>query len=49
MGQKEKGQLVKSVEQGLTGIIEAVADGSVETLNPEDYEKIPLTSNKPTN
>lgn len=49
MGQKEKGQLVKSVEQGLTGIIEAVADGSVETLNPEDYENIPLTSNKPTN
>lgn len=49
MGQKEKGQLVRSVEQGLTGIIEAVADGSVETLNPEDYENIPLTSNKPTN
>ena len=49
MGQKEKGQLVKSVEQGLTGIIEAVADGSVETLNPEDYENIPLTSNKPSN
>lgn len=49
MGQKEKGQLVKSVEQGLTGIIEAVADGSVETLNPEDYDNIPLTSNKPTN
>jgi hypothetical protein len=49
MGQKEKGQLVKSVEQGLTGIIEAVADGSVETLNPEDYDNIPLTSNKPFN
>lgn len=49
MGQKEKGQLVRSVELGLTGIIEAVADGSVETLDPEDYENIPLTSNKPTN
>lgn len=49
MGHKEKGQLVKSVERGLTGIIEAVADGSVETLNPEDYDNIPLTSNKPSN
>jgi hypothetical protein len=49
MGQKERGQLVKSVERGLTGIIEAVADGSVETLNPEDYDNIPLTSNKPFN
>ncbi|QBP40217.1 M14 family zinc carboxypeptidase [Paenisporosarcina antarctica] len=49
MGHKEKGQLVKSVERGLTGIIEAVADGSIETLNPEDYDNIPLTSNKPSN
>jgi hypothetical protein len=49
MGQKKKGQLVKAVERGLTGIIKAVADGSVEDLNPEDYEKIPLTSNRPTN
>lgn len=49
IGQKKKGQLVKAVERGLTGIIEAVADGSVEELNPEDYEKIPLTSYSPTN
>lgn len=48
MGQKEKGQLVKSVERGLEAIIKGVADGSVETLNPEDYEKIPLTSNRPS-
>ena len=49
MGQKEKGQLVKSVERGLSGIIEAVADGSVYELNPEDYEDIPLTSYRPAN
>lgn len=49
MGQKEKGLLVKSVERGLSAIVESVADGSVETLNPEDYEKIPLTSYSPTN
>ena len=48
MGHKEKGQLVKSVERGLEAIIQGVADGSVETLNPEDYEKIPLTSNRPS-
>lgn len=49
MGQKEKGQLVKSVERGLEAIIKGVADGTVENLNPADYEKIPLTSSKPTN
>lgn len=49
MGQEKKGQLVKAVERGLSGIIHAVADGSVENLNPEDYEKIPLTSYSPTN
>lgn len=47
MGHKEKGQLVKSVERGLTGIIEGVADGSVEQLDPEAYEDIPLTSYRP--
>lgn len=49
MGHKESGRLIKAVERGLTGIIGAVADGSVEELNPEDYEKIPLTSSRPTN
>ncbi|ANU26242.1 peptidase M14 [Planococcus versutus] len=48
MGQKEKGQLVKSVERGLSGIIEGVADGSVEQLDPEAYEDIPLTSYSPS-
>jgi hypothetical protein len=49
MGQKENGRLINAVERGLTGIIGAVADGSVEELNPEDYNKIPLTSSRPTN
>lgn len=49
MGHKENGRLIKAVELGLTGIIDAVADGSIEELNPEDYEKIPLTSSRPTN
>ncbi|WP_370512399.1 M14 family zinc carboxypeptidase [Planomicrobium sp. CPCC 101110] len=49
MGQKEKGQLVKSVERGLSAIVESVADGSVETLDPEKYEEIPVTSYSPGN
>ena len=49
MGQKEKGQLSKSVERGLSAIIEGVADGSVAELDPEDYEDIPLTAYRPTN
>mgnify|MGYP003398200628 FL=1 len=35
------GQLVKTVETGLMGIINAVTDNSVYQLNPEDYENIP--------
>ncbi|WP_122262026.1 M14 family zinc carboxypeptidase [Ornithinimicrobium cerasi] len=40
-GQKRNGFLTKQVEVGLMGLIEAVADGSVETLDPQDYEQIP--------
>ncbi|SFK09512.1 Zinc carboxypeptidase [Halobacillus dabanensis] len=47
MGQKKKGMLVKAVETGLTGIIEGVADGSVEELDAERYEEIPETSYSP--
>ena len=49
LGQKEKGQLSKSVERGLSAIIEGVADGSVAELDPEDYEDIPLTAYSPSN
>ncbi len=47
LGQKEKGQLVKSVERGLTAIVEGVANDSVYDLDPEAYESIPLTSARP--
>ncbi|MGC5585189.1 M14 family zinc carboxypeptidase [Ornithinimicrobium sp. W1665] len=40
-GQKRNGFLTKQVEIGLKGLITAVADGSVESLDPEDYEDIP--------
>ncbi|MBS4192322.1 peptidase M14 [Bacillus sp. FJAT-49705] len=40
-GQKMKGQLVKTVETGIMGVIKGVADGSVYKLNPEDYDNIP--------
>lgn len=47
LGQKKKGQLVKAVETGLNGIINSVADGSVNTLDPADYDDIPLTAYQP--
>jgi Zinc carboxypeptidase len=47
MGQKKKGMLVKAVETGLNGIIEGVADDSVENLDVERYEEIPRTAYSP--
>ncbi|SEN40388.1 Zinc carboxypeptidase [Mesobacillus persicus] len=47
LGQKKKGQLVKAVETGLYGIINGVTDGSVNELDPDDYDNIPLTSYRP--
>lgn len=49
LGQKRSGQLIRTVETGLYGIINGVADGSVTQLNPEDYENIPETAYSPTN
>jgi hypothetical protein len=43
MGQKMRGQLVKTVETGLNGILKAVATGEVYTIDPEEYNQIPLT------
>ncbi|WP_293849199.1 hypothetical protein [uncultured Brevibacterium sp.] len=43
-GAKKKGQLVKAVETGLTGIVHSVADGSVESYEPKDYDDIPETT-----
>jgi len=46
-GQKKRGQLVKTVETGIMGIINGVSDGSVYQLNPEEYENIPLSVRTP--
>ncbi len=40
-GQKRNGMLTKQVETGLKGLVTAIADGSIATLDPEDYEEIP--------
>lgn len=48
LGQKKKGQLVKAVETGLYGILNSVADGSINQLDPADYDKIPKTSSRPS-
>ncbi|MBY5161921.1 M14 family zinc carboxypeptidase [Salsipaludibacter albus] len=40
-GLKRKGMLRKQIEVGLTGLIEAIADGSISSLDPEAYEDIP--------
>ncbi|GAA3641555.1 hypothetical protein GCM10022200_26660 [Microbacterium awajiense] len=40
-GQKRNGFLTKQVEIGLKGLITAIADGSIDAIDPEDYEQIP--------
>lgn len=42
-GAKKRGQLVKTVERGVTGILEGLADGSLRQLDPERYHDIPTT------
>ncbi|MGV2939670.1 M14 family zinc carboxypeptidase [Mesobacillus sp. LC4] len=48
LGQKKKGQLVKAVETGLYGILNGVVDGSVETLDADEYDNIPQTAYSPS-
>ncbi|MEW8970487.1 MAG: M14 family zinc carboxypeptidase [Mesobacillus sp.] len=48
LGQKKKGQLVKAVETGLYGIINGVVDGSVKTLDADEYNNIPQTAYSPS-
>jgi hypothetical protein len=48
LGQKKKGQLVKAVETGLYGIINGVVNGSVETLDADEYDNIPQTAYSPS-
>ena len=40
-GQKRNGMLTKQVEIGLDGLVDAIVDGSVDSIDPEDYEEIP--------
>ena len=40
-GMKRNGMLSKQIEVGLGGLVESVADGSVDGLDPETYENIP--------
>ena len=40
-GQKRNGMLTKQVEIGVDGLVDAIVDGSVDTLDPADYEEIP--------
>ncbi|MFC7401710.1 M14 family zinc carboxypeptidase [Citricoccus sp. GCM10030269] len=40
-GQKQKGMLVKTVETGLMSIVESMADGSVDTLDGDDFFDYP--------
>lgn len=42
-GAKMRGQLVSTVERGLVGMVDAVADGSVEQADPARYDDIPET------
>ena len=46
-GQKRNGMLTKQVEVGLKGLVTAVADGSIDSLDPEDYESIPTRVTQP--
>ncbi|WP_107705438.1 M14 family zinc carboxypeptidase [Nocardioides allogilvus] len=48
-GLKARGMLVKQVETGLDGLIDSIADGSVEQLDPEVYETIPNRTPVPRN
>jgi hypothetical protein len=42
-GAKKRGQLIATVERGLTGILDGVADGSVHGIDPGRYDSIPET------
>ncbi|GAA4876930.1 M14 family zinc carboxypeptidase [Serinicoccus chungangensis] len=40
-GNKRNGYLTKQVEVGLRGLLTSVADGSISSIDPADYEQIP--------
>lgn len=47
LGQKKAGLLTKQVEVGLTAILDAVADGTLDDIDPDRYESIPERKNIP--
>jgi hypothetical protein len=49
MGQKKLGMLIAQVEAGLTGIVDVLADGTFDDIDPERYELIPERRNVPQN
>ncbi|GAA2071199.1 M14 family zinc carboxypeptidase [Actinomadura alba] len=42
-GAKKRGQLISTVERGLTGILEGLGDGSLHRIDPNRYNEIPET------
>jgi hypothetical protein len=48
LGQKENGMLTKQVVDGMTAILDAVTDGTLDDIDPERYELIPERRNVPT-
>jgi hypothetical protein len=42
-GAKKRGQLIATVERGLTGIVDGLADGSLRGIDPARYNDIPET------
>jgi hypothetical protein len=48
LGQKRMGMLTRQVQVGLSGLVDAVADGSVWEIDPNRYEQIPIRTSAPT-
>ncbi|MEV0154270.1 M14 family zinc carboxypeptidase [Micromonospora sp. NPDC050686] len=46
-GQKQHGMLAKQVEDGLVGIIGSITDGTLDDIDPAQYELIPERMNVP--
>ncbi|KAA1425477.1 peptidase M14 [Mumia zhuanghuii] len=46
-GQKQHGQLTKQIETGLSGLVDAITDDTLDSIDPERYESIPERMNIP--
>jgi predicted deacylase len=47
LGQKRLGMLTRQVQVGLSGLVDAVADGSAWEIDPNRYEQIPIRTSAP--